>query len=118
MLTTVSAKEMAPILAKSAWLGLSTEPVRMRIAWAQQIPAFTAGGSSDADIATPTKEAVLLPRILNATPMPLVSENKEMNQTPITGTRIPPQLLPLLTLGSQWQFQSTAQQSPLEHSFP
>mmetsp|Transcript_29257 Transcript_29257/g.55270 ORF Transcript_29257/g.55270 Transcript_29257/m.55270 type:complete len:104 (-) Transcript_29257:984-1295(-) len=37
----------------------------------QQSPAFTAGGSSEADIATPTRLDVLFPKVLSATPMPL-----------------------------------------------
>ena len=32
---------------------------------------LTAGGKSDAEIATPTNELVLLPRTESATPMPL-----------------------------------------------
>ena len=38
---------------------------------AQQMPLFTAGGNSDAEIATPTRDAVLLPSMDKATPMPL-----------------------------------------------
>mmetsp|Transcript_37720 Transcript_37720/g.91636 ORF Transcript_37720/g.91636 Transcript_37720/m.91636 type:complete len:200 (-) Transcript_37720:1289-1888(-) len=69
ILTNVSAKEIAPIVIKSS--SLETAPARMSMACAQQIPALTAGGSKEAEIATPTKEEVLLPKMDKATPMPL-----------------------------------------------
>jgi hypothetical protein len=40
------------------------------MARAQHIPALTAGGSRDADIATPTRAEVLFPRIDKQTPIP------------------------------------------------
>jgi hypothetical protein len=43
----------------------------------QQIPAFTAGGSKDAEIATPTSDDVLFPKIESATPIPL--QNQKLN---------------------------------------
>ena len=37
---------------------------------AKNIPAFTAGGSNEAEIATPTKLLAFSPRTLSATPTP------------------------------------------------
>lgn len=76
ILITVKAKEIAPILRKSSLLSIALNAIK--IAFVQHIPALTAGGRSDAEIATPTNEDVLFPKMLRATPIPLRA------QTPIT----------------------------------
>mmetsp|Transcript_12330 Transcript_12330/g.18937 ORF Transcript_12330/g.18937 Transcript_12330/m.18937 type:complete len:269 (+) Transcript_12330:522-1328(+) len=74
ILTTVSRKLVPPINAKSdALLSFSfsaTAPVDNNSEYTKQRPAFTAGGSKDAEIATPTKLLVLPPSMDRQTPIP------------------------------------------------
>mmetsp|Transcript_2534 Transcript_2534/g.5836 ORF Transcript_2534/g.5836 Transcript_2534/m.5836 type:complete len:305 (-) Transcript_2534:320-1234(-) len=74
MLSTVSVNDTAPRLKKrhgGSWRASSGELNAVpNTATAQHRPVFTAGGSSDALMATPTSELVLLPSTLSATPKP------------------------------------------------
>ena len=69
----VRAKEIPAIKLKFSSLSLPYSLlIRPTMAKTQQIPALTAGGKRDAEMATPTSDEVLLPRIDKATPIPLV----------------------------------------------
>lgn len=73
MFTTVKPNEMPPITAKSfasSPLPDETVPVWRKIAYTKQIPEFTAGGRSDAEIATPTRLEVFPPKIDKQTAIP------------------------------------------------
>mmetsp|Transcript_19931 Transcript_19931/g.56462 ORF Transcript_19931/g.56462 Transcript_19931/m.56462 type:complete len:426 (-) Transcript_19931:1099-2376(-) len=73
ILTTVRAKEIAPMMAKSLAslpLSESTAPEWRIAAYTQHTPEFTAGGNSDAEMATPTKLPVFPPRMPRQTPIP------------------------------------------------
>jgi hypothetical protein len=58
---------MPPYQCLSTGRPVTTSPTA---AYAQHIPAFTAGGRREADMATPTRELVLFPSTERATPTP------------------------------------------------
>lgn len=76
MFTNVRQRDAVPSLTNSRGLVTAhrdscTGTIRRTNDMAQRSPALTAGGSKEAEIATPTRDAVYSPSTANATPAPL-----------------------------------------------
>mmetsp|Transcript_7656 Transcript_7656/g.24541 ORF Transcript_7656/g.24541 Transcript_7656/m.24541 type:complete len:219 (-) Transcript_7656:639-1295(-) len=85
---TVSRNEIAPSPIIFSAPTPSSSTAYRYVAWAKRRPVLTAGGSSDAEIATPTSEDRLPASTDSATPKPDASAMAKPVPRPITSPRL------------------------------